>query len=133
MEEGETDEISMRDCVCTPIKSCWILPIFKDEIAVMLNMSNIEVTNLITNFVKEIFITSSLLQNAQTFAREKIFGDPSKNALFATALVELMKEGNHDVQFIVKGLVEVLRMLECMDLSNKIRKNKASGNFDDKA
>jgi hypothetical protein len=85
---NRTNRISKHDPVCTPIKSRWKLPFIKDKIALMPNISNREVTNLIANHVKEKFITSNLLQNARTFTREKKFKDPSKNVLFATALVE---------------------------------------------
>ncbi len=38
-----------------------------------------------------------------------------------------MKDGGHDVMVITKGCSEVLTMLERVVLSDKIRKNKATG------
>ena len=38
-------------------------------------MSNREMKNLLAVYVKEKFMTSSLIQNAWSFARDEIFGD----------------------------------------------------------
>jgi hypothetical protein len=59
----------------TPIKSRWIVPLLLNEIAEKPNMSNAEMKHVVSAYVKEKFITSSLLQNARTMARDKIFGD----------------------------------------------------------
>jgi hypothetical protein len=48
----------------TPIKSRWIVPLLLNEIAEKPNMSNAEMKHVISVYVKEKFITSSLLQNA---------------------------------------------------------------------
>jgi hypothetical protein len=93
----------------------------------MPNMSNREMKNLIAAYVKDKFMTPSLLQNARTFAREIIFGDPSANVFFANALVDKMKDGGHDVMVVTRGCLEVLTMLERVVLSNKMRNNKATG------
>ncbi len=85
--------------------------------------------NLIAAYVKDKFMTLSLLQNAMTFASEIIFGDPSAHVFFANALVDKMKDGGHDVMFVTKGRLEVLMMLERVVLSDKMRKNKATGNL----
>ncbi len=90
-------------------------------------MSIREMKNLIAAFVKDKFMTPSLLQNARTFAREIIFGDPSANVFFANALVDKMKVGGHDVMVVTKGCLEVLTMLEPVVLSDEMRKNKATG------
>ena len=46
--------------------------------------------HVISAYVKEKFITSSLLQNARTMARDEIFGDPAPEVYFANGLVEKM-------------------------------------------
>jgi hypothetical protein len=43
------------------------------------------------------------------------------------ALVDKMKDGGHDVMVVTKGCLEVLTMLERAVLSDKMRKNKATG------
>jgi hypothetical protein len=42
-------------------------------------MSNGEMKHVVSTYVKETFIASSLLQNARTMARDEIFGDPVTN------------------------------------------------------
>ncbi len=61
----------------TPIKSRWILPFLNDELGEMPNMFNREMKNLTAPYVKDKFMTLSLLQNTRTIDREIIFGDPS--------------------------------------------------------
>jgi hypothetical protein len=72
-------------------------------------------------------MTPSLKQNPRTFAREIIFGDSSAIFFFANALVDKMKDGGHDIMVVTKGCLEVLTMLERVVLSDKMRKNKATG------
>jgi hypothetical protein len=127
-DKGCADEDISHNRARTPIKSRWILPFINDEMGEMPNMFNREMKNLIAAYVKDKFMTPSLLQNARTFAREIIFGDPSANVFFANALVDKMKDGGHDVMAVTKGCLEVLTMLERVVLSDKMRKNKATGN-----
>jgi hypothetical protein len=66
----------------TPIKSCWIVSLLLNEIVEKPNMSNAEMKHVISAYVKEKFITSSLLQNARTMARDEIFGDLATYVFF---------------------------------------------------
>jgi hypothetical protein len=86
-------------------------------------MSNAEMKHVVSAYVKEKFITSSLLQNARTMARDEIFGDPATNVFFANGLVEKMKECGIEVKVLMKDWKQVLRMLERVVLSNLICKN----------
>jgi hypothetical protein len=61
-------------------------------------MSNVDMKHVVFAYVKEKFITSSLLQNARTMTRDEIFGDPATNLFFANGLVEKMKECGVDVK-----------------------------------
>jgi hypothetical protein len=88
-------------------------------------MSNAEMKHVLLAYVKEKFITSSLLQNART--RDEIFGDSATNVFFANGLVEKMKECGIDVKVPMKDWHQVLWMLECVVLSDLIRKHKAEG------
>jgi hypothetical protein len=117
----------------TPIKSCWIVPLLLNEIAEKPNISNAEMKHVVSAYVKEKFITSSLLQNARTMARDEIFGDPATSVFFATGLVEKLKECGVDVKVLMKDRQQVLRMLERVVLSDHMPKNKAEGELMTKA
>ncbi len=85
-------------------------------------MSNAEMKHVVSAYVKEKFITSSLLQNARTMARVETFGDLATNIFFANGLVEKMKECGIDVKVLMKDRQQVLRMLEHVVLSDHMRK-----------
>jgi hypothetical protein len=96
----------------SPIKSHWILvPLLLSEIAEKPNMSNAEMKHVVLAYVKEKFITSSLLQNARTMAKDDIFGDPATNDFFANGLVEKMKEYGINVKVLMKDRQQVLHKL----------------------
>jgi hypothetical protein len=90
-------------------------------------MSNREMKNLLAGYVKEKFMTISLIQNARSFARDEIFGDPLQNVMFANGLVDKIEEGGHDVVMVLKERLEVMKMLERVVLSDEMRKQKAQG------
>ena len=73
LEEDDADGKVKAVCQCTPIKSRWIVPLLLNEIAEKPNMSNADMKHVVSAYVKEKFITSSLLQNARTMARDEIF------------------------------------------------------------
>ncbi len=79
LEEDDAAKKVEALCQCTPIKSRWIIPLLMNEIAEKQNMSNEEMKHVLSAYVKEKFITSSLLQNARTMARDEIFGDSATN------------------------------------------------------
>jgi hypothetical protein len=86
-------------------------------------MSNAEMKHVVSVYVKEKFITSSLLQNARTMARDEIFGDLATNVFFANGLVKKMKECGVDVKVLMKDWQQVLWMLERVVLSDHMHKN----------
>ncbi len=94
----------------TPIKSRWIVPLLLTEIVEKPNMSNAKMKHVVSTYVKDKFITSSLLQNAMTMARDEIFGDPATNVFFVNGLVEKMKECGVDVEVLMKDQQQVLWM-----------------------
>ncbi len=96
-------------------------------------MSNADMKHVVSAYVKEKFITSSLLKNAMTMARDEIFGDLATNVFFANGLVEKMKESGVDVKVLMKDRQLVLRMLERVVLSDHMHKNKAEGKLMTKA
>ncbi len=117
----------------TPIKSRWIVPLLLKKNVENPNMSNAEMKHVVFAYVKEKFVTTSLLQNARTMARDEIFGDPATNVFFANGLVKKMKECGVDVKVLMKDQQHILRMLECVVLSDHMRKNKAECNLMTKA
>ncbi len=127
LEEDDADGKVKAVCQCTPIKSHWIVPLLLSEIVEKPNMSNAEMKHVVSAYVKEMFITSSLLQNARTMARDEIFGDPSTNVFFANGLVKKMKKCGVDVKVLMKDRQQVLRMLERVVLSDHMRKNIVEG------
>jgi hypothetical protein len=127
LEEDDADRKVKAVRQHTLIKSRWIVPLLLKEIAEKPNMSNAEMKHVVSAYVKENFITSSLLQNARTMARDEIFGDPATNVFFANGLVEKMKECGVDVEVLMKDWQQGLRMLEHVVLSDHMRKNKAEG------
>jgi hypothetical protein len=127
LEEDDADGKVNAVRQCTPIKSRWIVLLLLNEIAEKPNMSNTNMKHVVSAYVKEKFITSSLLQNARTMARDEIFGDPATNVFFANGLVEKMKECGVDVKVLMKDWQQVLRMLERVVLSDHMRKNKTEG------
>ncbi len=82
LKEDDADRKVKAVCKHTPIKSRWIVPLLLNEIAEKPNMSNAEMKHVVFAYVKEKFITSSLLQNTRTMARDNIFGDPATNIFF---------------------------------------------------
>jgi hypothetical protein len=91
LEEEDADRKVKAVRQRTPIKSRWIVPLLLNEIAEKPNMYNADMKHAVSAYVKEKFITSSLLQNARTMARDEIFGDPATNVFFANGLVEKIK------------------------------------------
>jgi hypothetical protein len=133
LEEEDADRKVKAVCQHTPIKSHWIVPLLLKGIAEKPNMSNAEVKQVVSAYVKEKFITSSLFQNARTMAGDEIFGDPAANIFFANGLVKKMKEFDVDVKVLMKDRQQAQRMLERVVLSDHMSKNKAEGKLMSKA
>ncbi len=112
LEEDDADgKVKAVHQHCT-IKSRWIVHLLLNENAEKPNMSNAGMKHVVSAYMKEQFITSSLLQYARTMARDEIFGDPATNIFFANGLVKKMKESGVDVKVPMKDWQQVLRLLE---------------------
>jgi hypothetical protein len=133
LEEDDADGKVKAVCQRTPIKSRWIVPLLLNEIAEKQNLSNVDMKHVVSAYVKEKFITSSLLQNARTMARDEIFGDLATNVFFANGLFAKINESDVDVKVTMKDWEQVARMLECVVLSDHMHKNKAEGKLMTKA
>ncbi len=68
-EEDETDGKSKHR---TPLKARWIFPLIKEVIVKTPSLSNREMRNILMDYVKLNFMTTSLLKNARTFAQSKV-------------------------------------------------------------
>mgnify|MGYP006153922695 CR=1 FL=1 len=110
----------------SPMKSRWIFPLIKEVIAKAPNLSNREMKNILSDYIKVKFQSTSLLQNARTFATMEVFGDPGNNVLFLNGLVQKMKEGGHHVVVVIKEHSEVMKMLERVVLSEEMERKKAA-------
>jgi hypothetical protein len=133
LEEDDADRKVKAVRQRTPIKLHWIVPLLLNEIAEKPNISNAEMKHVVSAYVKEKFITSSLSQNARTMARDEIFGDPATKVFFANGLVKKMKECGVDVKVQMKDRQQFMRMLERVVLSDHMGKNKAEGKLMTKA
>ncbi len=116
--DGKVNAVHQR----TPIKSRWIVPLLLNEIEEKPNMSNAKMKHVVSTYVKEQLIASSLLQNARTMARDEIFGDLATNVFFANGLLKKMKECGVDVKVLMKDWQQVLQILECVVLSDHMHK-----------
>jgi hypothetical protein len=73
LEEDDADRKVKAVRQCNPIKSRWIVPLLLNVLSELPNMSNAEMKNVVSMYVKEKFITSFLLQNARTMARDDLW------------------------------------------------------------
>ena len=126
-EEGGADSSKKGIQDRTPLKARWLVPLVLREIAEKPNVSNADLRNVLSDYIKPRFITSAILQNARSMAREQIFGDPAHNVFFANALFAKIKECGHDVEVVIKDRYKVMRMWEYVILSDLLRQNKADG------
>ena len=106
-----TDKVN---CVRTPFKARWITPLIKTAIGATPNMLNKHIRLLLATYIKDKFLSASLLQNARTLARLEIFGYPDDNVMFVCALVAEMQSRHHDVYLVTKNSTEVGNMLHEM-------------------
>ena len=65
IEEGDADGKSKHS---TPLKARWLFPLIREAIVKTPNLSNREMRNILMDYVKPNFMTTSLLQNARTFS-----------------------------------------------------------------
>ena len=118
--------VAKKNCNRSPMKSGWIFHLIKEVIAKMPNILNREMKTILSDYIKVKFLSTSLLQNARTFARTEVFGDPGNNVLFLNGLVQKMKEGGHHAVVVIKEHSEVMKMLERVMLSEEMEQKKAA-------
>ena len=68
------------------IKYRWLIPTVKAKVSLHPNIPNKELKALFKYYVKDIFLTASLLQQARTTIRKEVFGDADTNVMYVPAL-----------------------------------------------
>ena len=111
----------------SPIKSRWLVPIVKAEVSLRPNIPNKELKALLKDYVKDMFLTSSLLQQTRTAIRKQVFGDADTNVMYVPALQRLLQASGHDFEFYVREKDDVLRKCEEIALSQHIALKKVEG------
>jgi hypothetical protein len=96
----------------SPIKSRWMVPLIKQAIKERPNMSNKECSQLLSPYMREVFLPSQILQAARLTARFEIFGDPVQNAQYTDAIMPESTARGHVVQSVIRTPSEVMSMLE---------------------
>jgi hypothetical protein len=130
VEEGNSDDDSVKKKSLrdrTPIKLRWLVPLIQSIISERPNVSNKELKELLKLYVKDIFLTASVLQNTRSDARATLFGNVDKNVQYVDVLVGWVKAAGHDVLVITHPAKEVRRMLDCVIISEQMKKLKAKG------
>ena len=79
----------------TPIKSRWLMMLLMHEISQTSNISNKHMKNVLSLYIKDKFLTNSLLQNAKNQAKIELFGLTHINVQYATALRDQMEAEGH--------------------------------------
>jgi hypothetical protein len=92
----------------SPIKSKWLMPLIKERIAEQPTMSNKEYTYLLCLHACEDFLTIMILQTIKKLCRFKIFGNPTENVHYTTAMMRVMTIRGHKVEAIIKTASNVM-------------------------
>jgi hypothetical protein len=130
VEEGNADDDSVKEKHLedrTPIKLQWLVPLIQSIISERPNVSNKDLEELLKLYVKDIFLTASVLQNTRSDARATVFGNVDKNVQYVDVLVGRLEAAGHDVIVTTHLAKEVRRMLDCIIISEQIKKMKAEG------
>jgi hypothetical protein len=67
------------------------LSIVKAEVSLYPNIPNKELKALLKDYVKDIFLTASLLQQTRTTIWKEVFGDADTNVMYVPALQRLLQ------------------------------------------
>jgi len=117
-EEGlatSTTKRKKRQCQ-SPIKSKWLVPLIKETIVKRPNMSHKECAHLLCLHVREEFRTAMILQNAKMQCRFELFGNPTINAQYTTAMLRETSIRGHKVKSIYKMAADVMAIVGCANV-----------------
>lgn len=110
------------------MKSWCLIPIVKVEVSLHPNMPNIDLKALLKDYVKEIFLTPSLLQQMKKAMCMQVFGDVDINVKYVPALERLLKALGHDFEIFLREKDDVLCNCEVIALIQHISLIKSDGN-----
>jgi hypothetical protein len=88
---------------------------------------NTELKELLKLYVKDIFLTTSILQNTLSDARAIVFGCIDKNKKYLDELAQCLEASCHDALITTHSSKEVRHMIDCIIISEQIKKFKAAG------
>lgn len=97
------------------------------EISETPNTTNKKCRAILLDYIKDKFITASLLQNARTLTKEAIFGDPSINVQYATALKKEMEKQGHSVVLVDMDARTLLKRIAELVVKEEVEKQKMNG------
>jgi hypothetical protein len=123
VEEGNANDDSVKEKRLqdrTPINLQWLVPLIQSIISERPNVSNKELKELFKLYVKDIFLTASVLQNTQSDARATVFGNVD-DVQYVDVLVGWLEAAGHDVLVTTHPAKEVSRMLDCVIISEQIK------------
>ena len=127
-EEGATDNTTKmkKRQRRSPIKSKWLVPLIKETIAERPNMSHKECAHLLRLYVREDFLTAMIVHNAKMQCRFELFGNPTMNAQYATAMLRESSIRGHKVKGIYKTAENVMAMLAKIVVQEESDRRQAS-------
>ncbi len=95
----------------SPIKSKMLVPLLKEALAARPNMSHKECAQLLHLHVRQDFLTAMIVQNAKMQCRFELFGNPTMNSQYTTAMLRESSIRGHKVKGIYKTAEDVMAML----------------------
>jgi hypothetical protein len=128
VDEGNANDDSVKEKRLqdrTPIKLRWLVPLIQSIISERPNDSNKELKELLKLYVKDIFLTASVLRNTQSDARATVFGNVVDNVQYVDVVVGRLEAAGHDIVVTTHPAKEIRRMLNCVIISEQIKKLKA--------
>jgi hypothetical protein len=89
-------------------------------------MSRKECAHLLRLYVREEFLTAMIVQNAKMKCRFELFGNPTMNAQYTTAMLRETSIRGHKVKRIYKTAVDVMAMLDKIVVQEESDRRQAS-------
>lgn len=128
-EEGDAENTTNRKKRRqrrSPIKSKMLVPLLKEAIAARPNMSHKECAQLLHLHVREDFLTAMIVQNAKMQCRFELFGNPTMNAQYTTAMLRESSIRGHKVKGVYKTAEDVMAMLAKIVVQEESDRRQAS-------
>ncbi len=126
--ENTTNRRKRQHQCQSPIKSKWLVPLLKESIEdeERPNMSHKECAHLLLLHVCKDFLTAMIVQNAKIQCRFELFGNPTMNAQYTTAMLREASVRDHKVKSIIKTAAYVMAMLAEIVVQEESDRRQAS-------